>query len=253
MMSLSIFNCIVYVWIATAIVIFPFVLKIVAPYGRHTTSGWGPLISNRAGWIIMESPALFFFGFLFLSGINHTHAVPLIFFSFWIIHYMNRVLIFPFRLHTKGKKMPAGIVISAFFFNLVNGFINGYWLGTLAPNYEISWVSDPRFIGGGVVFITGMLINMRSDNILIHLRKPGETGYVIPVKGLFRYISCPNHFGEIIEWTGFAVMTWSLPGLSFALWTLVNLLPRALQHHKWYKNKFADYPPQRKAVIPFIL
>ena len=149
--------------------------------------------------------------------------------------------------------MPVTIVISAFFFNLINAYINGYWLGSLAVKYNISWISDPRFIAGCLLFIYGMLINLRSDNLLIHLRKPGGTGYTIPVKGLFAYISCPNHFGEIIEWSGFAIMTWSLPGLSFALWTMVNLIPRALQHHRWYKEKFADYPPERKAVIPFIL
>jgi len=98
-----------------------------------------------------------------------------------------------------------------------------------------------------------MYINVSSDNILIHLRKPGETGYVIPDKGFFRLVSCPNHFGEIIEWFGFALMTWSSPGLAFAVWTLVNLLPRALHHHKWYQSKFPDYPPDRKAVLPYLL
>jgi 3-oxo-5-alpha-steroid 4-dehydrogenase 1 len=30
--------------------------------------------------------------------------------------------------------------------------------------------------------------------------------------------------------------------------------PRAYQHHLWYKQKFAEeYPPDRKAVIPFLL
>ena len=96
------------------------------------------------------------------------------------------------------------------------------------------------------------MINWQSDNILIHLRKLGEKGYKIPHGGFFKWISCPNHFGEIIEWTGFAIMTWSLSGLSFAIWTAVNLIPRALDHHKWYKDTFSDYPQKRKAVIPFL-
>lgn len=253
MITLPTFNLIVYLWIALAIVIFPFVLRITAPYGRHASGRWGPQISNRAGWIIMESPALFFFSFIFFCGPHSTEPVPLILWGFWIIHYINRTLVFPFRLQTKGKKMPVTIVLSAIFFNLMNGFINGYWLGSMASGYAVSWMWDPRFIGGCLIFLCGMMINLSSDNILIHLRKPGEQGYKIPVNGFFRYISCPNHFGEIIEWSGFALMTWSLPGLSFAIWTFVNLVPRALQHHRWYKEKFADYPPERKAVIPFIL
>jgi len=253
MINPSTFYFIVYSWIAVALVIFPLVLWVVAPYGRHTTTQWGPLINNKLGWVIMESPALFFFAYFFLFGSNHHTFIPWIFFTLWIIHYTNRTLIFPFRLRTRGKKMPVSIVAMAFCFNLVNGFINGYYLGSLSGSYDITWLYDPRFIAGAILFISGLIINWQSDNILIHLRKPGETGYFIPKGGFFNYISCPNHFSEIIEWTGFALMTWSLPALAFATWTLVNLLPRALHHHRWYKQTFPDYPADRKALIPFIL
>jgi len=251
-MSNSAFYFIVYVWIGVALVIFPIVLHITAPYGRHTTKQWGVLINNRIGWIIMESPALLVFAFLFLFGSATHNVVTWIFFSLWVFHYINRTVIFPFRLRTKGKKMPLAIVFMALGFNFVNGFINGYYLGTLA-SYPISWLTDPRFIIGMIMFLGGLAINWQSDNILIHLRKPGQTGYVIPQKGLFNYISCPNHFSEIIEWFGFAMMTWSTPALAFAVWTLVNLLPRALHHHRWYRSTFPDYPSKRKALIPFIL
>jgi len=253
MISSTTFYLLVYVWIAIAILIFPLVLKIVAPYGRHTTTSWGPLINNKAGWIIMEFPALFFFAVFFLFGTNHHNLLPWIFFSFWMIHYLNRTLIFPFRLRTKGKKIPVTIVLMAFCFNLMNGYINGYYLGSLSEQYALSWLYDPRFIAGSLMFCSGLAINWQADNILIHLRKPGETGYKIPYGGFFRYISCPNHFSEIIEWSGFALMTWSLPGLAFAIWTLVNLMPRALHHHKWYQATFPDYPADRKALIPFVL
>jgi len=92
-----------------------------------------------------------------------------------------------------------------------------------------------------------------SDNRLIHLRKPDETGYKIPKGGLFRYISCPNLFGEMVEWAGFVLMCWSWPALSFAVWTAANLGPRALAHHRWYRSHFKDYPPERKAVVPFVI
>jgi steroid 5-alpha reductase family enzyme len=98
-----------------------------------------------------------------------------------------------------------------------------------------------------------MIINIQSDNILIRLRKSTELGYQIPKGGFFRFVSCPNFFGEIIEWTGFAIMAWSLPALSFAIWTFINLVPRGVDHHKWYKRKFGDYPKERKAVLPFLV
>ncbi|MBP7389456.1 MAG: hypothetical protein KA841_03570, partial [Chitinophagales bacterium] len=78
-------------------------------------------------------------------------------------------------------------------------------------------------------------------------------GYKIPNGFLFKYISCPNHFGEMVEWFGFALMMGQLPAYAFALWTIVNLMPRALDHHRWYREKFADYPKERNAVVPFIL
>jgi len=104
-----------------------------------------------------------------------------------------------------------------------------------------------------LIFVAGAFINQRADHLLIHLRKPGETGYKVPRGFLFDYISCPNHFGEIVEWIGFAIMTWSLPGLSFAIWTAANLIPRALNHHEWYQETFDDYPKGRKAVIPSLV
>ena len=253
MITPSVFYIIVYIWIAIGLVSFPFVLSNVAPYGRHTSSKWGAMISNRWGWIIMEAPALLVFVIFFLMGSPYHNAPTWIFFSLYAIHYINRDIIFPLRLRTKGKKMPLAIMFMAIFFNLVNGFINGYYLGNLADEHTAAWLQDPRFISGIAVFFAGMFINMQSDNILIHLRKPGETGYIIPKGGLFRFISCPNHFGEILEWFGYALMTWSSPGLAFAVWTLVNLLPRALHHHRWYQATFTDYPAERKAVLPYLL
>jgi hypothetical protein len=251
-MTDSLFYTIVYIWIVTGLVAFPFVLKIVAPYGRHTTRGWGPLLPNRLGWIIMESPALLVFAGFFLFGTANRNAVTWLFFSLYAFHYVNRTFIFPLRLRTPGKMMPVSIVFMALGFNFVNGFINGYYLGWIA-DYPLSWFTDPRFIAGIAMFIGGLMINWQADNILIHLRKPGETGYVIPKGGFFNYVSCPNHFGEIVEWSGFALMTWSAPALAFAVWTFVNLMPRALHHHRWYRDHFADYPAKRKAVIPFIV
>ncbi|NAW45030.1 DUF1295 domain-containing protein, partial [Salmonella sp. gx-f4] len=69
-------------------------------------------------------------------------------------------------------------------------------------------------------------------NILMTLRKPGETGYKIPTGFLYEYISCPNYFGEIMEWIGYAILGWNLPALAFAIFTFANIGPRAIAHHK---------------------
>uniref|UniRef100_A0A0K0CUJ9 S5A_REDUCTASE domain-containing protein n=1 Tax=Angiostrongylus cantonensis TaxID=6313 RepID=A0A0K0CUJ9_ANGCA len=98
-----------------------------------------------------------------------------------------------------------------------------------------------------------MFINTTSDRILRSLRRPGETGYRIPRGGLFEYVSGANFFGEIVEWTGFAVMSQSLPAFAFVFFTVCNLGPRAIHHHQWYLNRFPNYPKDRKALIPFVL
>ncbi|MEI7982848.1 MAG: 3-oxo-5-alpha-steroid 4-dehydrogenase, partial [Bacteroidota bacterium] len=131
-MKESTFYLLVYTWIAIAILIFPVVLRFVAPYGRHTSKQWGFMIDNRVGWIIMELPALLVFSGFYLFGTGDHPTMTWIFFSLWILHYLNRTFVFPFRLRTKGKKMPLAIVFMAIGFNFMNGFINGYFLGTLA-------------------------------------------------------------------------------------------------------------------------
>ncbi len=254
-MKESTFFLIVYAWIIVAVLIFPLVMMIVAPYGRHTTRKWGALIDNRTGWILMELPALLVFAGFFLGGSGERPGVTWIFFSLWVLHYIHRTLIFPFRLRTRGKKMPLAIVFMAIGFNFVNGFINGYYLGNLATHemYPLAYLADFRFLGGFALFFIGMAINWHSDTVLIRLRKPGESGYMIPRGGLFRLVSCPNHFGEIVEWSGYALMTWCSPAVAFTLWTVANLLPRALHHHKWYRQAFPEYPAGRKALIPWLL
>ena len=82
------------------------------------------------------------------------------------------------------------------------------------------------------MFFLGMAINIHSDHILRNLRKPGEKGYKIPRGGMFDYVSGANFFGEILEWAGFAVATWSVPGLAFSFFTCCNIGPRAYQHHQ---------------------
>jgi len=246
------FDLLLISWFGLAGVIFVTLFFITAPYGRYTRTGWGPMISNRAGWVLMELPAAGIFALFFFLSERTTALLPVLFLIMWEIHYVHRSLIYPFRLRP-GQKMTLVTVALGVIFNLGNTYLNGRYLFTLGPGYTAAWLYDPRFIAGVLIFISGFVINKHSDLILRDLRRPGESGYSIPQGGLYRWVSCPNYLGEIIEWAGWAVATWSLAGLSFAAWTAANLLPRAWQHHRWYRTKFSDYPKERKAVIPFLL
>jgi hypothetical protein len=252
-MDKATFDLLVWIWTVIALIIFLVLLFVTAPYGRHSNKNWGVTIPDRIGWFIMEVPALIvFLSFIFTGTAEKTVTVWIIA-SLYVAHYLNRAVIFPWRIRVSGKQMPLMIALMAVFFNLVNAGFLGYYAGSIHTHFTTGWLRDPRFIAGLIIFITGMAINISSDEKLIHLRKKRNGDYQIPRGGYFEKVSCPNFFGEIIEWGGYAILCWSLPAFSFFIWTFCNLVPRALAHHKWYRSRFADYPKERKAIFPYIL
>ena len=246
------YKTVCYIWLTLAVIVFLILLFVKAPYGRHKTKGWGVEISAKKGWIIMESIPAVLLTVMLVLGHNRDFVV-LFFWAIWTAHYVNRAWAWPNRAKLEQKLMPLSVVILAVIFNTINCLLNGIWLFDLSGGYELSWVTDPRFIFGVVIFFFGMIINIKSDDILFSLRDDGSTGYKIPRGGLFEKVSSPNYLGEIIEWFGFAIATWSLAGFTFAIWTFCNLAPRAFAHHRWYKQEFSDYPENRKALIPFVI
>jgi 3-oxo-5-alpha-steroid 4-dehydrogenase 1 len=247
------FNLLVWCWIFIAVLVFIILLFVKAPYGRHASRKWGITISNRWGWFLMEiiSPSVFLY--FFIIGETGKNFVTWIIAGMFLLHYANRSLVYPFRIKTKGKRMPVMVVLMAVVFNLANGSILGYFMGNFQTAYFPAWMTDFRFISGTLLFFAGMYINLSSDEKLIHLRRTNPDEYKIPRGGMFNLISCPNFFGEMVEWLGYAVLCWSLPALSFFVWTFCNLVPRALNHHRWYKQFFPEYPVDRKAILPFVL
>ncbi len=245
--------CLYFIFIISAFS-FPILFFFTAPYGRHARKGWGPEMNYTLGWYIMEIPPPLIFAFVFFLGTNCSAPVPLIFLGIWSSHYFYRSVIFPYLIGRKNKLKPIAAVVTGFIFNMINGFINAYAISSLADHLtDTAWLGDPRFIIGIILMATGFSINFQSDAILRKLRKPGEKDYKIPYGGLYRWISSPNYLGEIIEWTGLALATWTLAGLSFAVFTIANLFPRAISHHRWYNEQFEEYPKDRKAIIPFIV
>lgn len=200
----------------------------------------------------METPAVLVFVLCFAGGTAPKNLPILLFFGLWELHYVHHAFIYPISIRDGHKKMPSVVMLTGFGFNLGNAYANGRYLFTLSRGFAQSWLQDARFLAGVILFLVGFIIYRWADLALRALGKPGETGYRIPYGGLFRWVSCPKYLGEIVEWSGWALATWSLPGLAFAVWTFANLTPRARSHHAWYYANFHEYPKDRKALIPWI-
>lgn len=253
MTEYQLYRFVLYGFMGVAVGTFITLFFKTASYGRHATKGWGPLVSNKAAWIIMEAPASLLFLLYFLIA-DRTITITLVVFQIiWQIHYFHRSFIFPFMLRSN-EKVSLSIIIFGMIFNSLNTYIQGRWVYSFAPQnmYAVSWLMEPRFIAGVIIFAVGFFINKQSDAITRRLWDPQNPGYKIPYGGMYRFVSCPNYLGEIITWTGWAVMTWSLAGLFFVVWTAANLVPRAWTNHRWYIEQFADYPAERKAIFPMI-
>ena len=223
-------------------------LRVTAPYGRHHQAGWGPNLPNRLAWVLMELPALLVITTLVILSPVRSQPQAWLPLCFWVFHYGYRTFLFPALMQPSDKTFPALLVIFAIAFNALNGYNNAAALieagNTKAP------VLTLHFLLGAVIFLAGFAMHYHADKTIRQLRKPGEKGYHIPQGGMFRWVSSPNYLGEIIQWTGWAVMTWSLAGVAFALFTFCNLAPRAISNHRWYREHFAQYPARRKVLFP---
>jgi 3-oxo-5-alpha-steroid 4-dehydrogenase 1 len=246
-----IFNIILISFGFSSIIFFIVLFFITAGYGQHFNKKWGPAINNKLGWFIMEVPTVIVYLFYYLIGKRHFDLIPMIFMLIWMVHYCQRTFIFPFLIRGH-QLMPITIILMGITFNGINSYLQARWIYFFSHPYSITWLFSPFFIIGVLVFLGGIITNLHSDHIIRNLRMPGETGYNIPYGGMFKYVSSPTYLGEITEWVGWAIMTWSIPGLIFAAWTFANLAPRARSNHLWYIKTFADYPKNRKALIPFV-
>ncbi len=206
-----------------------------AGYGMFHTPKWGLSVNNKLGWVLMEAPVFLVMLYLWWnSSVRFDAALS----SFSSLNYIiSSALIFPFLM--KGKsRMPLAIMLMGVVFNVLNGLMQGEWLFYLAPEglYTDAWLSF--FWLGVILFFIGMGINLHSDSVIRHLRKPGDTRHYLPQKGMYRYVTSGNYFGELVEWIGFAVLTCSPAAWVFVLWTFANLAPRANSIRNRYREEF---------------
>lgn len=272
----TVYDTMVSVYAAMPALMVPPLIWIDAPYGlccdlsctqckewRNSLRGTGRFarkfivdwsFPGKWTWCIMElvSPVMYGLSMVFVAGHEAWQPSQKLLTGLWMFHYFNRAVMHPYRA-------PSMAPIHAFTFlcsvaiNVINGYTNGVWNARHAFD-----IRTPKVVLGVSIWMAGLVVNIYHDTILFNLRRvkreeKGGQRYFIPHGGLFELVSCPNYLGEAIEWTGFAIAAWpSKPAFLFALMTMANLFPRARRTHAWYKGKFPDYPPKRKAVIPFL-
>jgi protein-S-isoprenylcysteine O-methyltransferase Ste14 len=238
-------------YLALAALIFLFSLFTTAPYGRYGRPSWsGPELPSWLGWMLMELPQPVGFLLCFVLSHRQGNLVAQVFLGMWMFHYIYRTFIYPFL--PRASSMSLAVVGMGFLLNIGFSYLNGRWLFAFGPLRDPAWLTDPRFVGGTLLFFGGFTLCSSSDAILRRLRRSSERTYRIPAGGAYRWVSCPNYLGEIVQWSGWAIATWSLAGATIALITSANLIPRARVNHRWYRENLPGYPAGRRALIPYL-
>ncbi|XP_043551380.1 3-oxo-5-alpha-steroid 4-dehydrogenase 2-like [Chiloscyllium plagiosum] len=223
--------------------------KRAASYGRYSlkSSTTKILIPANVGWFVQELPSFAVPVLLIYQSGDLDNLGSKLLLCLFCGHYFR---VFIYGCFTRGQVVEIFFVLKCFVFCALNGYLQGHNL-IYCTKYN-SWTTDFRFLFGMMLFLLGMAFNIHSDHLLRKLRKPGDTSYKIPKGGLFEYVSAANYFGEIVEWFGYSIATWTFPAFAFAIFTTLSLGSRAIYHHRFYVEKFQDYPKSRKILIPFL-
>ncbi len=250
------FNTLLVIMAVIAAVVFVVLHHVNAAYGMMYTKKWGPSLNNRLGWVLMEIPAVIAMTAIWLMSSRTFDPLPMLFFVLFQIHYLHRTFLFPMLIRGNNR-MPLVIILLGWIFNIANAYILGGWIFFISPagTYTTNWLFTPQFMIGLIIFFIGFVINLNSDYIIRNLRKSNDDNrHYIPHGGMFQYVSSANYFGELLEWIGFAIFTWSAAGTVFAIWTFAILAPRAAQIHRRYLQEFGnDFQKLKlKRIIPFI-
>lgn len=187
--------------------------------------------------------------------------IKLLILVLWDLHFMRRLIEVLF-VHTYNRKMPIFECIGAPMYYWPLAFLIAWSVNGDA--YKMTYM--PLLIIGTVVFLIGEFGNawchwqlrmFRERKHLVTMVSP-ETGHVVPYGGVFRFVSCPHYFFEIITWLGFFLVTWTLLAVLLLLFTIITLAIYSKKKHNAYHKEFDGeegrpaYPKSRAALVPFI-
>lgn len=112
-------------------------------------------------------------------------------------------------------------------------------------------------ISGLLVYVVGSCINTGSEFARMRWKKRIENRGKLYTGGLFRYSMHINYFGDILLFTGFAIVAHNvfafiIPGLMFLLFAFVNVPALDKYLAEKYTDQFTAYSKRTSKLIPFL-
>jgi len=172
----------------------------------------------------------------------------------WSVHFVRRTWESAFvHRYSKPSIGPADYLTEYVYYW---GF--GAWIAwsVSAPNARVL----PVFLQalGLLLFALAETANAHAHRVLRDLRAPGGRQRQIPRGFVFRRLSCPHYFFEILSWVGFNLVTGTWAGFAFMLVGAGILGAWAHTRHRAYRKEFDGqdgrelYPAERRALLPFL-
>lgn len=209
-------------------------------------------LPSRLGMFIIYFPAVFAYPLIFTymegpSSSWHTWCMALV-----VAHFAKRCLETLFLHKYSGVTNLGSTLLISSLYTLV-ALLLGYFAATdMKLSLLNSTVLKPLVVVGIVLWFVGTGINFYHHWLLARLRKPGETGYVLPTGGLFRWIACPHYFGEIVAWFGYAFLFHHIAAYIIAATMTAYLMGRSHNTVKWYRERLEGVPSNWKRLFPFV-
>ena len=155
----------------------------------------------------------------FFANLNQANLVIVLLITFWALRLGSFLFM---RIHKDGEDKRFRTIkpsASQFFMTWT---LQGLWVSLCsmcaltAISTDTGLIVNPVFFIGLILFIFGFLLEIIADKQKSEFRAIPENKEKFITSGLWSRSRHPNYFGEIVLWTGIAVMSFSsLEGLQY--------------------------------------
>jgi len=211
---------------------------------RYSKFSNGRGIPSRIAMVVLYSLPILAATWAAWDYLPNASVIQMTVFDALLFHFAKRVLEALFLHKYSGAATVSATMFVAVFYSFVAGMISFL-------NAQTIPAMDGLFYAGLVFFAFGEAGNFYHHKLLADLRKDRE-GYHIPQGGLFEYVTCPHYFFELVSWFGVALLSRHLFALMAFVAMTAYLVARSAKTRQWYQARFADYPTERKRMIPFL-